>query len=100
MTRDDLIATIEEAIDNVHDMGVTSRDYAVSVADALGPLLDAADALAANLENCLVVLPKEDERLCCDGRECGCYGATVHQEAEHYAKEALSTYRAAKEALQ
>lgn len=25
-----------------------------------------------------------DGQLCCDGRECGCYGATVHQSMQHY----------------
>jgi hypothetical protein len=64
-------------------------------ADKIVAALIAADELAAMLENCLEVLTKEDGRLCCDGRECGCYGATKHQEAEHYAKEALAAYRAA-----
>jgi 23S rRNA maturation mini-RNase III len=58
--------------------------------------LKAADGLAVMLENCLEVLTKKDERICCDGRECGCYGATKHQEAEHYATEALSAYRKAR----
>lgn len=31
-----------------------------------------------------------DRRLCCDGRECGCYGATVHQSMHHYIR-ALSS---------
>lgn len=35
MTRDELINLIETAIDNVHDMDVTHRDYAVSAADAV-----------------------------------------------------------------
>jgi|GEM_PF-3059240 len=25
-----------------------------------------------------------DRQLCCDGRECGCYGATIHQSMQHY----------------
>ncbi|WP_167382769.1 hypothetical protein [Brucella rhizosphaerae] len=25
-----------------------------------------------------------DRQLCCDGRECGCYGSTVHQSMQHY----------------
>lgn len=60
----------------------------------------AAEELAAMLENCLEVLTKEDGRLCCNGSECGCYGATKHQEAEHYAKEALAAYRKATENTQ
>ncbi len=31
-----------------------------------------------------------DRRLCCDGSECGCYGATVHQSMQHYIR-ALSS---------
>jgi hypothetical protein len=62
--------------------------------EALRARVKAADAVAVMLENCLEVLTKEDGRLCCDGRECGCYGATKHQEAEHYANEALTAYRA------
>ncbi|WP_418459874.1 hypothetical protein ACNT8L_05805 [Brucella intermedia] len=31
-----------------------------------------------------------DRQLCCDGRECGCYGATVHQSMQHYIR-ALSS---------
>ena len=87
MTRDDLIATIEEAIDNVHDMGVTSRDYAVSVADALGPLLDAADEMTSCLHQYrsdMMYVPAPDSR----------------QRRIARIDEALSTYRAAKEALQ
>ncbi len=33
---------------------------------------------------------KPDERLCCDGRDCGCMGSTVHQQAEHYARAAIA----------
>lgn len=32
----------------------------------------------------LNVIAEPDDRLCCDGRECCCQGATKHQEAEHY----------------
>lgn len=31
-----------------------------------------------------------DRQMCCDGRECGCYGATVHQSMQHYIR-ALSS---------
>ena len=34
MTRDELIDLIENAIDNVHDLDVTHRDYAEAAADA------------------------------------------------------------------
>lgn len=29
---------------------------------------------------------EHDQQLCCDGRECGCQGATVHQAMRHYIK--------------
>ena len=35
MTRDELIDLIENAIDNVHDLDVTHRDYAEAAADAV-----------------------------------------------------------------
>ena len=38
---------------------------------------------------------KPDERMCCNGRECGCYGASLYQHAEHCADEALADYDAA-----
>ena len=42
------------------------------------------------LTDLLDVYSKPDDRLCCDGRDCGCMGATVHQQAEYYARAALS----------
>jgi len=69
-------------------------DAQAATIEALRAREKAADAVAVMLENCLEVLTKEDGRLCCDGRECGCCGATKHQEAEHYANEALAAYRA------
>lgn len=41
------------------------------------------------LKGLLEAHSKPDERLCCDGRDCGCMGSTVHQQAEHYARAAL-----------
>jgi len=32
-----------------------------------------------------------DRRMCCDGHECGCYGATVHQSMQHYIRALSST---------
>lgn len=58
--------------------------------------IEAAVGLAVQLENLLSVYSEPDQQLCCDGRMCGCQGATVHQEAEHYAKEALAAWEAAK----
>jgi hypothetical protein len=80
-------------IARVPDMEATILAQAATI-EALRARVKAADAVAVMLENCLEVLTKEDGRLCCNGRECGCYGATKHQEAEHYANEALAAYRA------
>lgn len=49
-------------------------------------LIAAAPDLLEALEGLLDAYSKPDERLCCDGRECGCMGSTVHQMAEHYAR--------------
>ena len=48
MTRDELIDLIETAIDNVHDLDVTHRDYAEAAADAvLAEVQDWNDAIHA-----------------------------------------------------
>jgi hypothetical protein len=62
-----------------------------------------ADAMArpkvanvvVQLENLLSVYQRPDERMCCDGRECGCMGATAYQEAEHFARAALRALKGA-----
>lgn len=61
---------------------------------ALATERESADRLAGNLENCMKVLPVADRRICCSGawEHCGCMGATVHQEAGHYAREALAAH--------
>ena len=58
--------------------------------DYLGPCYTQADldaAVQAEREACIDVLnghAEYDRRMCCDGRECGCFGTTVHQSIEHY----------------
>lgn len=42
------------------------------------------------LKDLLEAYSKPDERLCCDGRDFGCMGSTVHQQAEHYARAAIA----------
>lgn len=53
-------------------------------------LISAAPELLDALSNLLQVYSEPDRRLCCDGRDCGCMGSTVYQEAEHYARKAIS----------
>lgn len=46
--------------------------------------------LLLSLQGLLEAYSKPDEPLCCDGRDCGCMGSTVHQQAEHYARAAIA----------
>lgn len=53
-------------------------------------LFQAAHELLVMLQNLLEVYSKPDRQMCCDGRECGCMGSTVYDEAEHYARAAIA----------
>ena len=55
-----------------------------------------ADAVAAHLEWAHEGIERGDldERMCCDGRMCGCMGALKGDEVLHYGREALAAYRA------
>lgn len=50
----------------------------------------AAHNLLVNLQNLLAVYSEPDRQLCCDGRDCGCMGATIYDEAEYYARHAIA----------
>ncbi len=52
-------------------------------------LIAAAPDLLTALAELLHAYSEPDRRLCCDGRDCGCRGATIHQMAEHYARKAI-----------
>lgn len=56
----------------------------------------AAPDLLEALDNLLSVYAKPDELICCNGHECGCMGASVYQEAEHYARAAIAKARGEK----
>lgn len=55
-----------------------------------------AEAMAAHLEWAHEGIERGDlgERMCCDGRMCGCMGALKGDEVLHYGREALAAYRA------
>lgn len=60
--------------------------------DDLKAKLAKADKLASEFKNCLEVLTKEDDYVCCSGHQCGCYGASLHAQAIYYANEAIDDY--------
>ncbi len=43
-----------------------------------------------HIQRLIKVYSEPDQRLCCTGQACGCMGATVQQEAEHYTNVFLS----------
>lgn len=62
-------------------------------AKAVAGLMNRGDVLPEVIEalkELLEAYSKPDERLCCDGRDCGCMGSTVRQQAEHYARAAIA----------
>lgn len=58
---------------------------------------DPWEKIATDMDTILEVLSKPDQRLCCDGRECGCMGATEHQQALHHAEKVRKTFANLKE---
>lgn len=63
---------------------------AITNAEANARLIAAAPEILQALEDLLHAYSEPDRRLCCDGRDCGCMGSTVHQQAEHYARAAIT----------
>lgn len=47
------------------------------------------DELVEVLSELMKVYNEPDEEICCNGYHCGCQGASVRQQAEHYARETL-----------
>ncbi len=67
-------------------------EFAVKRIEELEAKLAKADELASEFKNCLEVLTKEDDYVCCSGHQCGCYGASLHAQAIYYANEAIDDY--------
>ncbi len=65
-------------------------EEATKIQMANATLAAAAPELLGALEALLEAYYKPDERLCCNGLDCGCKGSTVLQLAEHYAKQAIA----------
>lgn len=82
------------ADDAITAWNTRATDTRLSDAEAMAEALERAEVTIQNLIN---VMGTPDQRQCCDGRECGCMGATVYQEAEYYASKDLKAVVAALE---
>lgn len=93
---DDLVKRLREDQPVTQDMGSTAQcdlqDAAADRIEELEAKLAKADKLASEFKNCLEVLTKEDDYVCCSGHQCGCYGASLHAQAIYYANEAIDDY--------
>ncbi|MFE1817098.1 hypothetical protein [Metapseudomonas otitidis] len=58
--------------------------------DADAKLAACAPELLEALENLMKVYSSPEARICCNGIDCGCMGATTYQQAEHYARAAIA----------
>ncbi len=74
-----------------HVRGDNFDDYSEVSANA--HLIAAAPELLQALENLIAAYSSPDDRICCNGTDCGCMGATEHQLAEHYARAAIAKAR-------
>ena len=71
---------------------IANGDEMADRIEELEAKLAMADKLAGEFKNCLEVLTKEDDYVCCSGHQCGCYGASLHAQAIYYANEAIDDY--------
>jgi hypothetical protein len=53
-------------------------------------LIAAAPDMLEALRGLLEAYSKPDQQLCCNGQDCGCWGASIRDQAEHYAREAVA----------
>lgn len=58
--------------------------------EANARLMAAAPDLLEALENLMAAYSQPEDRICCNGVDCGCMGATTYQQAEHYARAAIA----------
>lgn len=58
--------------------------------EANARLIAAAPDLLEALENLMAAYSQPEDRICCNGVDCGCMGATTYQQAEHYARAAIA----------
>ena len=74
-----------------------ANSYSKGISDikalANARLIAAAPDLLEALSNLFSVYAKPDQLICCSGHGCGCMGASVYQEAEHYANAAIAKAR-------
>ncbi|QNQ43009.1 hypothetical protein [Brucella intermedia] len=81
----------DNALETLPKIKAAIRDLQSNAADARPLALE--EGFRKGLEAACDVIDAHNEydrRMCCDGRECGCYGATVHQSMQHYIR-ALSS---------
>ena len=76
---------------------ITNPALLTEAAAEIEALCKHAEALAEHLEWAHEGIERGDldERMCCDGRMCGCMGASKGDEILHFGREALAAYRAA-----
>ncbi len=75
----------DTALETLPKIKAAIRDLQSNAADARPLALE--EGFRKGLEAACDVIDAHNEydrRMCCDGRECGCYGATVHQSMQHY----------------
>ncbi|WP_415279264.1 hypothetical protein [Brucella sp. BZ] len=81
----------DTALETLPKIKAAIHDLQSTTAEARIPVID--EGFRKGLEAACEVIDAHseyDRQLCCDGRECGCYGATVHQSMQHYIR-ALSS---------
>ncbi len=61
----------------------------------IAALVEAAEAANVMMGNLIDVMGTPDVQMCCNGYMCGCQGATVYDEAEHYARQSIAQLSAA-----
>lgn len=83
------IETVDDTLnDGFYIATVYGADYAANAAHIV-KCVNMHDELVATIKELLKVYNEPDESICCNGRDCGCQGASVRQQAEHYASETL-----------